>query len=79
MIIDWFHTWLDATLYSVAKSFLADCELGGNDPENIIQFITNAHSQIIKISNEYRESESRHNNAPPKSYLELISLFKSIS
>lgn len=79
MIIDWFHTWPDAAFYSVTKSFLADCELGGNDPESIIQFITNAHSQVIKISNEYHESESCHNNAPPKSYLELISLFKSIS
>jgi dynein heavy chain len=33
MIIDWFHPWLDDTLYSVAKSFLSNTGLDDNDPE----------------------------------------------
>jgi dynein heavy chain len=41
-----------------------------------VQFIANAHSRVIKISEEYLESERRYNYATPKSYLELISLFK---
>jgi dynein heavy chain len=76
MIIDWFHPWPDDALYSVAKSFLRDLDLGDNDPEIIVQFIANAHSRVIKISEEYLESERRYNYATPKSYLELISLFK---
>jgi dynein heavy chain len=77
-IIDWFHTWPDDALYSVAKSFLSDLDLGGNDPETIIQFIAQAHSSVIKISDEYLESERRYNYATPKSYLEVINLFKLV-
>ena len=78
MIIDWFHAWPDDALYSVAKSFLSDVELDGNDPEVIVQFIANAHSKVIKLSEEFLQAERRHNYATPKSYLELISLFKSM-
>ena len=78
MIIDWFHAWPDDALYSVAKSFLSDLELDGNDPEVIVQFIANAHSKVIKLSDEFFEAERRHNYATPKSYLELISLFKTM-
>ncbi|OHS95209.1 Dynein heavy chain family protein [Tritrichomonas foetus] len=78
MIIDWFHPWPDDALYSVAKSFLSELELDGNDPEVIVQFIANAHSKVIKLSDDFFEAERRHNYATPKSYLELISLFKSM-
>ncbi|KAK8861127.1 hypothetical protein M9Y10_012822 [Tritrichomonas musculus] len=78
MIIDWFHAWPDDALYSVAKQFLSDVELDGNDPETVVTFISNAHSKVIQISAEYLEAERRHNYATPKSYLELISLFKSM-
>jgi dynein heavy chain len=78
MIIDWFHPWPDDALYSVAKSFLADCELDGTDPETVVGFIANAHSKVIQVSADYLEAERRHNYATPKSYLELISLFKAM-
>jgi dynein heavy chain len=76
MIIDWFHPWPDDALYSVAKSFLSDADLDDNDPEIAVQFIANAHSRVIQVSVDYLEAERRHNYATPKSYLELISLFK---
>jgi dynein heavy chain len=76
MIIDWFHTWPDDALYSVAKRFLDELDLGDNPTDTIVQFVANAHSKVIKISEEYLESERRYNYATPKSYLELISLFK---
>jgi dynein heavy chain len=78
MIIDWFHPWPDDALYSVAKSFLADCELDNTDPETVVGFIANAHSKVIQVSADYLEAERRHNYATPKSYLELISLFKAM-
>ena len=78
MIIDWFHSWPDDALYSVAKQFLSDVELDGNDPETVVQFIANAHSKVVALSAEYLESERRYNYATPKSYLELISLFKNM-
>jgi len=77
-VIDWFHAWPDDALYSVAKIFLSDVELGENDPETVVQFIAMAHSSVVKISAEYLESERRYNYATPKSYLELINLFKSM-
>jgi dynein heavy chain len=78
MTIDWFHAWPDDALYSVAKSFLNDVDVGENDPEVIVQFIANAHSSVIKSSDEYLQAERRYNSATPKSYLELISLFKAM-
>ena len=78
MIIDWFHSWPDDALYSVAKQFLSEVDLGGNDPETIVQFIASAHSKVIQISAEYLEAERRYNYATPKSFLELINLFKTM-
>jgi dynein heavy chain len=77
-IINRFHVWPGDALYSVNKRFLSDLNLGGNDPEIIIQFIIQAHLIVIKISVEYFESERRYHYTTPKSYLELISLFESM-
>ncbi|KAH0788142.1 Dynein heavy chain family protein [Histomonas meleagridis] len=78
MIIDWFHSWPYDALYSVAKSFLSDVNLDNNDPETIIEFIANTHSKVIQLSTEYLETDRRYNYATPKSYLEMISLFKTM-
>jgi dynein heavy chain len=76
-IVDWFHTWPDYAPYSVAKNLSSDLDLGGNGPKNHWQIIANVHLSVIKISDEYLESERRYNYDTPKSYLELIPLFKS--
>lgn len=78
MIIDWFHAWPDEALLSVAHRFLSECDLDGNPLDVIVQFIANAHSSVVKISSEYLESERRYNYATPKSFLELISTFKTM-
>jgi len=78
MIIDWFHAWPEDALLSVAKSFLSDVEVGDNTHDSIIQFIANAHLKVIQVSDEFLEAERRYNYATPKSYLELISMFKSM-
>jgi dynein heavy chain len=78
MIIDWFHRWLDDTLYSVAKGFLSDVDPDNSDPEVAVQFIANAYSRVIQVSVDYLEAELRSNYATPKWFLELISLFKAM-
>jgi hypothetical protein len=78
MIIDWFHPWLDDTLYSIAMSSLSDVGLDENDPEVAIQFIANADLRVIQMSGDYLETELRSNYATPKWLLELISLFKAM-
>jgi dynein heavy chain len=78
MTIDWFHRWLDDTLYSVVKSFLSDADLDDNDPEVAVQFIANPHLRVIQVPVDYSEAELRYNYATPKWFLELISVFKAM-
>ena len=78
MNIDWFHAWPEDALLSVAQRFLSDVDLDGNNTETVVNFIAQAHTSVIKISEEFLASERRHNYATPKSFLELISAFKTM-
>jgi dynein heavy chain len=55
---------------------LSDVDLDDNDPEVAVRFIANAHSRVIQVSIDYLEAERRCNYATPKSFLELVLLFK---
>jgi dynein heavy chain len=60
------------------KCFLSDLDLRDNDPETISQFIAQAYSKVIENLEQYLKSELKYNYTTPKSYLEVISLFKSL-
>jgi hypothetical protein len=34
-IVDWFHTWPNDTLYSFAKNFFPDLDLGGSGKQSL--------------------------------------------
>ena len=78
-VIDWFQPWPEQALYDVAKRFLNDTELGS--PENkeiIIKFMPFSFAAVNKASDDYRDKEKRYNYTTPKSFLELIYLYKNM-
>jgi len=76
-VIDWFHPWPVEALYSVAEKFLAEVEMATDE---IRAGITKFMPYSFKIVNEYSEKildqERRYVYTTPKSFLELIKLFK---
>jgi len=76
-VIDWFHPWPEDALLSVATKFLEEVEM---DTEEIRQGIQKFMPYSFKAVNEYSEQileqERRYVYTTPKSFLELIKLFK---
>lgn len=78
--IDWFHDWPEEALVSVARKFLSDSETE-IDPELINQIAEHmafVHASVGDACIKYKTIDRRHNYTTPKSYLELISLFKQL-
>eukprot|EP01038_Epipyxis_sp_PR26KG_P005405 gene5405-7492_t len=78
--IDWFHEWPKEALVSVAQRFLENVETGGKPEvrDNIAYHIAEVHSSVGTASREYLKKEKRINYTTPKSFLELISFYKSL-
>ena len=76
-VIDWFHPWPEDALFSVAEKFLAEVEMATDE---IRAGITKFMPYSFKIVNQYSEKildqERRYVYTTPKSFLELIKLFK---
>jgi dynein heavy chain len=78
--IDWFHEWPKDALVSVAQRFLEDID-AGDRPEirdNIAYHIAEVHASVGEASRNYFKQEKRYNYVTPKSFLELISFYKSL-
>ena len=78
-VIDWFQPWPHEALVSVAGRFLA--EIPDIDPELLenLQFhCAFTHTAVNDASIKYLEEDRRYNYTTPKSYLELISLYKDM-
>lgn len=75
--IDWFHPWPHEALVSVADHFLSEVELGEEEvAKNVVLFIAECHGSVERASVIYREAYRRFNYTTPKSFLELIQLYK---
>ena len=76
-MIDWFHAWSPEALVSVAKRFLSDMEnLEEELQDNLANHMSHVHMTVTEGSLRYRESLRRVNYVTPKSFLELIALYK---
>ncbi len=76
-MFDWFHGWPGEALVSVARRFLADVpNIDAPVMENIALHMAYAHQCVSEASVKYLEAFRRYNYTTPKSYLELISLYK---
>lgn len=77
--IDWFHEWPEEALISVANRFIDGFELVPSEIRAPVgNFMAFAHQTVNEVSRKYKESEKRHTYTTPKSFLEFISLYKSM-
>eukprot|EP01063_Lacrimia_lanifica_P013523 TRINITY_DN2016_c0_g3_i2.p1 TRINITY_DN2016_c0_g3~~TRINITY_DN2016_c0_g3_i2.p1 ORF type:complete len:4660 (+),score=2247.11 TRINITY_DN2016_c0_g3_i2:150-14129(+) len=74
-VIDWFHPWPHQALVSVAQRFLGDVDLMDN-LDNIAEHMAFCHEKITEYASMYLAEEKRYCYTTPKSFLELISLYK---
>ncbi|KAJ1634337.1 dynein heavy chain and region D6 of dynein motor-domain-containing protein [Pavlovales sp. CCMP2436] len=79
VVIDWFQPWPEDALFSVSKRFLDEVDLGTPaEKEAVIGFMPYSFVAVNDASREYIETERRYNWTTPKSFLELIALYKSM-
>jgi dynein heavy chain len=78
-VIDWFQPWPHEALVSVAGRFLAEIpDLTPELLENLQFHCAFTHTAVNEASIKYLEEDRRYNYTTPKSYLELISLYKDM-
>jgi dynein heavy chain len=75
--IDWFFPWPHEALLRVASRFLAEEKIGDDQQRELItQFMAFSHEKVNMVGEKYREIQKRYSYTTPKSYLELIKLYK---
>jgi dynein heavy chain len=78
-VIDWFHPWPEDALLSVAVKFLSDVEMASDEIRTGIEkFMPFSFRTVDKYSEMILDQERRYVYTTPKSFLELIKLFKSM-
>jgi len=78
-VIDWFHPWPQDALLSVARKFLEDTEMASEaEREAVIKFLPFSFGTVGDYAEIVKERERRYIYATPKSFLELIKLFKTM-
>jgi len=78
-VIDWFQPWPHEALLSVAGFFLKDiANISDEVRENMRHHMAFVHLAVTDASVQYLEQDRRYNYTTPKSYLELISLYKAL-
>lgn len=82
---NWIRPWPMDALESVAERFLKDAIMAYHSPANgsvsptaLARFMASVHRAVDTACTIYAERYKRHNYVTPKSYLELISIYKSI-
>ena len=79
VVIDWFQPWPEDALYSVSKRFLDGDDLGTDETKlSVIGFMPFSFIAVEKVSEKYLSQEGRYNYTTPKSFLELISLYRAM-
>ena len=77
--IDWFHEWPEEALMSVSLNFLAEEEsIPSNIRKSICQFMSHVHQSVNEMSKVYAQNDKRYNYTTPKSFLELVNLFRKV-
>lgn len=75
--INWFQAWPKEALKNVAKEFLAETDLGEESVRNsVIDFMPFSFEIANKAAKRIYEQEGRYVYTTPKSFLELLELFK---
>ncbi|XP_055373637.1 dynein beta chain, ciliary [Condylostylus longicornis] len=77
--INWFHGWPIEALESVSYRFLNEFEtLHQELALPISKFMAYVHTSVNKLSEVYLANDRRYNYTTPKSFLELIKLYRKL-
>ena len=78
-VIDWFHPWPQEALLSVADKFLEETEMPSDEVRKaIVKFMPFSFTIVNRYSDKIKEVERRFVYTTPKSFLELVKLFKNM-
>jgi len=77
-VIDWFHPWPEDALLSVAAKFLDDLEIPEEVKAPVIKFMPFSFKIVNQMSDLVKNRDGRFVYTTPKSFLELIKLFKNM-
>jgi len=78
-VIDWFHPWPYEALLSVAARFLEEVEMPTDEVRaSICQFMPYSFVTVGEQSDLIKAEERRYIYTTPKSFLELVKLFKAM-
>ena len=78
-VIDWFQPWPEQALLGVSNRFLGDVQLGdAAATKGIIEFMPYSFGLVAKVSETFLDQERRHVYTTPKTFLELIKLYKTL-
>jgi len=76
-VIDWFQPWPEDALLSVARKFTDELEIGTDEIRDaVVNFMPYSFKVVNEASEKILEIEKRFVYTTPKSFLELIKLFK---
>jgi dynein heavy chain, axonemal len=78
--IDWFSTWPEEALRSVAANSVADVSDLGSEQviDGIVSLCVNMHESVRSACVQFKNELNRNNYVTPKSYLELLGLYKKL-
>jgi len=77
-VIDWFTQWPEDALLSVAAKFLDEVEMGEDLRKSVEQFMPYSFKSVNQVCDMVKQRERRFVYTTPKSFLELIKLFKGM-
>lgn len=76
-VIDWFQPWPEEALLSVARKFTSELEMESDEiRDSVVNFMPYSFRVVNQASERILEIEKRYVYTTPKSFLELIKLFK---
>ena len=77
--IDWFHEWPEEALMSVSLRFInEESSIPEQIKPSICQYMSFVHQSVNDMSKHYAQNVKRYNYTTPKSFLELINLYRKI-
>ena len=77
--IDWFHEWPEEALMSVSMRFIKEePSIPADIQPSICQYMSYVHQSVTDMSRLYAVNDKRYNYTTPKSFLELINLYRKI-
>ncbi|KAL0221591.1 hypothetical protein RCL1_001445 [Eukaryota sp. TZLM3-RCL] len=76
--IDWFTSWPDEALRSVASEFLQDADLDSTHYQSVVSFFVAVHSSIEAEAARFFAEYKRQVFITPTFFLELINAFKGL-